>query len=235
MFSRRYEVRALWFAVLAGIATSFLLSPITSLGQRPEAKSETITGRVAEVQKKGRGTTLVVETDAGEKREFPLTPKVQFVISAQGDAGFVVPGQYLAGKGVLTNGKVFLNSLTIQLVRKGQRPPPGKMVKAPAKTGESQNAYLVSGPIVSRETDKDYPDYQVLALKTAGPGAPIMLEKGFQVTVETSDTALVPAGAPIELEGTPLPRDGFNLVKATIRLAEPLDSATIMAAGDGKK
>lgn len=198
----------------------------TAFAQRGP-QTQTLNTKLKELQQKGRSTTLVVIDDEGKELEFPLTPRTEFEITASGDEGFVRPGAFLSATGVLTNQVIFIKSLNVHLPDKGQRVPPGKVAKAARQAGQSMNAYDVSGSIVGKEESSDYPGYQVLSLRVAGQAPPIMLEKDPKVTVVSTDTELLKdkEGVPVELEVTPLRGDRWNLVKATIKLSEKMDSA----------
>lgn len=198
--------------------------------QRPEIKTETKTATVVEVLEKGRGRTLVVD-DAGERKEYPLTPRISLEVTGRGNAGFVRAGQFLSSKGTLTNNKLFLKEVTIHVAKRGTRLPPGKFAKAPPQEGDSTESYLVSGAIVASQPDKDYPNYQAIALKIGGQVPPIMLEPDCVITVVSNDPDLIPVGAPVDLELAPLRGGRFNLVKATVRVTEELDADKVL--GDG--
>lgn len=216
--------------VLIAASLAFTLSTVAQAQRGPQ--TETLTGTVKEIQEQGRVSTLVVTTEDGTEHEFRLTPKVQFEVTAPGDEGFVRPGLFMSAQGVLTNNQLFVKSLNVYLLGKAQRPPAGRFAKAPAKVGASQNTYDISGTIVAKQESPDYPDYEMLAIKAAGRVPPIMLEKGFKVTVVGMTPEMAPPEAPIELEVTPLRGDRFNLVKATVKLSDPLDSATVFADED---
>jgi hypothetical protein len=216
--------------VLIATGLAFTLSTVAHAQRGPQ--TQTLTGTVKEIQEQGRISTLVVTTDDGQEHEFRLTPKVQFEVTAPGDEGFVRPGVFMSAQGVLTNNQLFIKSLNVYLIGKGQRAPAGRFAKAPAKVGASENTYDISGTIVAKQENPDYPDYEVLAIKAAGRTPPVMLEKGFEVTIVGMTPEMAQPEAPVELEVTPLRGDRFNLVKATVKLSDPLDSATVFAGDD---
>jgi hypothetical protein len=219
-------------AVCACLATVVLCeSPVAAQSQRPEQKTETKTATVVEVQQKGRGRTLVVDDGAGQQSEYPLTPRIALEVTGRGDAGFVRAGQFLSAKGTMTNNKLFLKELTIHVAKRGTRLPAGRFAKAPPQEGDSTESYLVSGAIVASQADKDYPDYLLVGLKLPGQIPPILLEPGFVVTVVSNDPDLIPAGAPVDLELAPLRGGRFNLVRATVRVAEELQVEKVLGGG----
>jgi hypothetical protein len=209
-----------------------LCRPDVAAAQRPEPKTETKSGTVVEVQKKGRARTLVVDDSTGQRHEFVITPKVVLEVTAPGDAGFVQAGQIFSARGTMSNQKVFVKELTIGVVPpRTRKVVAGKIEKAPAMTGQSTESYLVSGSIVGTQPDPDYKDYRLVGLNLRGAAPPIMLEPGFTVTVSSSDPDLIVAGAPVDLELAPLRGGKFTLVKAIVKLQEPLSSETLLGKG----
>ncbi|REJ89485.1 MAG: hypothetical protein DWQ34_19735 [Planctomycetota bacterium] len=209
-------------------ATLVLSSPADA--QRSRSKTETRTGKVIEVQEQGRAKKLIVEVD-GEQVEFLINANVKLSVQAPGDTGFVQEGQFVSATGVLSNEQIFIKELTVHLVGRGQKLPAGKIVKAPAQVGESQNAYNLAGPVLGTKPDEDYPDHTVLGLKVAGRAPKIMLEPDYSVTVSSSDASMIPADAPIEMEVAPLRGGRFRLVAATVTLSEPLNSEEVLGSG----
>jgi hypothetical protein len=191
---------------------------------RREQATETKTGTVVEVQEKGRGRLLVVEID-GKQQNVPVTPKLELKVIAPGDKGFVRPGQFLTASATMSNDKLFISSLTIHPQRRGQKPPVGKITKAPAAVGESQMAYDVAGLIVGTQPNKDFPDHVDVALKTTGQSYPVMLEPNLTVTVSSGDPERIPANAPAEFEVTELRGGRINVAGITVRLETPLTAA----------
>ncbi|MFG0295080.1 MAG: hypothetical protein ACF8PG_04165 [Maioricimonas sp. JB045] len=218
----------LTYVILAG---GVLLGPYAesrAVAQRPQApqqnqqqqQTQTIRGFLLEIATKGRARTLVFEDETGEERQLPLTPRIKFEVTAPGDASLIVPGQFVAAEGVLTNSRIFVSELLLIPVRKGQRVPPGRARKLPPKPGRSQNAYEVSGAVVSLEPDQDYPEYQRLVLKMSQK-APVMLESGFSVTVRTSNPEMAIPGSDVRVEAQQV-RGRLVPTKVTVALSEPV-------------
>jgi hypothetical protein len=191
---------------------------------RREPATEKKTGAIVEVQEKGRGRLLVVEID-GKQQNVPVTPKLDLKITAVGDKGFVRPGQFLTASATMSNDKLFISSLTIHPQRRGQKPPVGKITKAPAEPGQSQLAYDVSGLILATQPNKDFPDHIDVALKTTGQSYPIMLEPNLTVMVSSGDPEKIPAKAMAEFEVTELRGGRVSIVGITVRLDTPLLAA----------
>lgn len=204
---------------------SFVLASLVMLSSA-QAQTETKSGKFVELVTKGRTQSIIVEVD-GEKHEIKMTPKVNFAVYAPGDKGFVRAGQYIEGKGVVTNEKLFLNEFAIHLVAKGKRLPNGQIMKADGVEGQSANAYFVSGPIVGIAPDKDYPDYQNVAIKFNGPAPPVILEKEFSVWVYHFDPATAPADADVELTVKPLAGGKFLPLSVKVFRDEEFDSTKV--------
>lgn len=215
---------------LLSICLILTLSGVAVAQRGPQPES--ITGKVKEVKKKGRLKVLVVTTDDGTEMEFPVTPKVQFEVTAKGDAGFVRPGVFLTAKATLTANQLFVRNVRVLLIDKGQRTPTGKITKAQPKPGASVNSFDVSGELLARQMSPDYPDYEVLALKIPGRVPPVMLEKNFSVTVVSQNPESATPDSPVELQVTKLRGDRLNLVSATVTLAEPMKASEVFGDSD---
>ncbi len=190
-----------------------------------------IKGKLVKIEKKGRATTLVVSTADGEK-QIPVTSRVDFAVTAKGDEGFLVPGQFISTPAVLANNLLFSKRFIVY-VGKGRKPK-SQLVKAPKMIGQSVNTWLVAGSIVSRQQDKDYEDYETLKLK-AGRGATVFIDKGFTVTVSSSDSELATVGSAVEIFGQQRGKR-FTAARVTVQLAGTLKSEDVLGKdAKGKK
>lgn len=221
----------LTYGILAGCVLLGPYAQSCAVAQRPQARpqnpqqpqqsqTQTIRGLLLEIATKGRSRTLVFEDETGEERQLQLTPRIKFEVTAPGDASLIVPGQFVAAEGVLTNKQVFVREVMLIPVRKGQRVPPGRARKLPPKAGRSENAYQVSGAVVSIGPDEDYPQYQRLVLKMS-PQAPVLLEAGFSVTVRTSNPEMAIPGSDVRIEAQQV-RGRLMPTKVTVALSEPV-------------
>ena len=191
------------------------------------------TGRILELETKGKATTLKVETSDGETYDLKVAPTLEFSVIGQGDAGFVKPGMYLIARGTMSEEKIFLSKATIQLVPKGKKPSPGRIVKAPAQAGASVNTYDVAGEIVSAGPPEGYDDYTVVLLKIAGRNPPVWFEPKYEVQVSSSDPAHAAVGNGLELALKPLRGGKFQPVGVRIHRDTPFSSEEVLG-GDGK-
>lgn len=216
--------------LILGIAAFAVAGNSTAQAQGTE--TVTRSGTLVEVSKKGRASVIKYTDDAGAEQELLITPKIQVQVEAAGDADFIRAGQFVAAQATESNDQLFTKEVSIYLFGK-TRAPAGKIQKAPPRAGQSQNAYQVTGTIVSVATDPDYPQYLRVEIKAAGPRAPLMLEEGFQVKVLSTDIELAVPGTPLELEGTELKNGRFNAAKVTVQLAEALKGADVLGSPEG--
>ncbi|WP_437229602.1 hypothetical protein SH661x_001529 [Planctomicrobium sp. SH661] len=202
------------------LAATLVLVPATGFAQRP-VNTETRSGTVKEVIHKGRGRTLVVECD-GEELSFVISPKVAVeVVLSGGDDSALQKGAYLEGIGTLTNNKLFLESAKVRLLPPNAKTPNSKMEK-PEKlsSGQSLNSNAISGQIMARQTSKDYPEYEELALRPA-PNVPvIMFQKNLVIDVVSSNIDDVKPDQTVELEVIAGRNDKLTLVRATFEGGE---------------
>jgi len=195
------RLRAVFRAITLSVICGTLLAGLaTDASAQLDSETPTVTkGKVAEVIRKGRATSLVIESEAGgDPITVPITPKLQFSVQAKGDLGFLAEKQVVSGKGTLTNKSLFVKSWTVHVGLSARKIKP--FVKESAKSiGQSQNSYDFAGTVSSRQQDKDYPDYETLVTNIRElKGGPIYIDKGAEVTVSMTETDLVEEGASVE-------------------------------------
>ena len=191
-------------------------------------------GRLLELETKGRITTLKIETTDGESYEVKVTPMLDFAIVGGGDPSFVKPGMYLSARGVMSQEKIFVQNLTIHVLPKGKRPPPGRFVKGQPQPGESLSLYEVSGEIAAVGPAEDYPDYTVVVLKVPGRNPPVWLEKNFEVRVSSTDPAHASPGADVELALRPIRGGKLFPVGVRIHRGAPFTAEEVLKETDEK-
>ncbi len=165
-------------------------------GNQPKQPEITETkSSIAEVVRKGRALTLMIKSElGGEPIPVAITPRLQFAIEANADDGFLREKQVVSGRGVLTNESLFVKEWTVYLGPNARRMR-GGVQKAERVVGESVNSYDVLGPIVSRQQDTDYPEYETLTLNVpALKGKPVYIDKGATVTARIEDASKIAAG-----------------------------------------
>jgi hypothetical protein len=189
--------------------------------QQPEITESK--GTVADVVRKGRALTLMIKSDAGgEPISVAITPRLQFALEAKADDGFLREKQVVSGRGVLTNDSLFVKNWTVYLGPSARRMR-GGVQKAERVVGESVNSYDVLGPIVSRQQDTDYPDYETLTLNVpALKGKPVYIDKGATVTARLEDTSKITAGNECEVTHTLAPNGLPVILGVKVMLDEEL-------------
>lgn len=183
--------------------------------------AETVTGKLVSIEKKGRNATLTVETAEKETKEFQLTARAKLEITAAGDDGFLTKGQFVSTQAVKTNNKLFAKKFSVHV---GPGRKVGGVAKPPKKPGVSLAAWNVAGQITDRGKDKEFPEYEIIALRAGRQTVPVFLDKGYSVTVLLSDVTLAEPGSTVTIEGKPGRRNRFTVTAAKIELADPLKS-----------
>ena len=221
--------------VAAGLAA---LAPVTAAEKKQgglEEDPERIKGKLVSLERKGRSLVLTMTDKDGEEKEFMLTSRVSLLISAKGDNGFLAPKQFVSTTAVMSNKMLFAKQLNV-LVSKGKTPRAG-LAKAPPKAGQSMNAYLVAGEILSRQNSKEYEDYETVTVNVGGRnGTSVFLDKGYTVTVSVTDPEFAKPEADVELQGQTA-RGRFNVTAVKIKLKGELKSEDLLAppAKKGRK
>jgi hypothetical protein len=180
-------------------------------------------GTIAEVVRKGRALTLMIKSEAGgEPIPVAITPRLQFALEAKADDGFLREKQVVSGRGVYTNESLFVKNWTVYLGPSARRMR-GGVQKAEEVVGESVNSYDVLGPVVSRQQDTDYPEYQTLTLNVpALKGKPVYIDKGATVTARLEDTSKITAGNECKVTHTLAPNGLPVILGVKVMLDEEL-------------
>lgn len=207
-------------ASLALLAGLFLASPARAW-QEDDAGPPTVTGKLVEITSRGRTHTVVVESSDGEKHEFRVTGKTDFAIVAPATEKLLREDQYVRVEGVATNQRMFGKQFAV-LVRHSGRMPKPAIAKAPKKVGRSLNTYFVSGPIISRQQDTDYPDFETITIKVGGKkGTNVYLDKGYRVTARSNNPELAEPGSAVTVIGKPGRGGRVDVVSVEIRRTTP--------------
>ncbi len=206
---------------------ALLLAACASQPTFAQPAAQSMTGELVAVEQKGRVTNLKVQPEQGDPLMLTVTPRLTIEVVAPGDEGLLRPGQFITTLATLSNERLFAKELKVHLLG-NRRPPAGKIAKAPPQPGQGKSTFQVSGPILTREADPDYPEYQRLTLRVAGPAPPVMLEEGFTVQVQSNDVALIPVGSQVVLTGSALRGGRFNATKLRVELSEPFVSDEVL-------
>lgn len=224
------------FAVAGALLGSTATDAVAQVNQQQGQQAPTITkGTVAEVIRKGRATTLAIQSEAGgDPIMVPITPRLQFAVEAKGDLGFLTEKQVVSGKGTLTNKSLFVKDWTVHVGLSARKIKP--FVKESAKVvGQSRNSYDFAGTISSRQQDKDYPDYETVSTNIRQmKGAPIYIDKGAKVTVSMSETDEVKEGQKVEFIAQFANNGRVQIVALRVLLEEPLKAEEFLKKDDEK-
>ena len=181
--------------------------------KKPGSEPEVVTGKITQVEKKGKTAILSIEKEGaaeGEaKLEVLLTPTINFGIHQTGDSNFLRPNVMISGQGAAAkDGKsLSLSEVTVHI---GYRPNP-QVVR------EFENIFQVCGQIVGADA------MQKNFLVNFGQGPPmrVTVEMGATIKASTQDTDIIPENAKVTVEG--ITRGGKFLVhKVTVKLDSQL-------------
>ncbi len=182
------------------------------------------TGKVAEVEKKGKTATLTIEESDGEKFDVVITAKTNFIVNGKGDVSFFKHGSmFVSSDEVVRNpandylhGKKF----TIYLGGKG----PGERVEPDPMNPE---VCKIAGSVVDADEESFTFEAQGTPYKVGFDPA------GVDISVESTDPEHAAVGSPVEVEGTT--RSGkFHPTAIVVTLDKPMSASEVFAAGDKK-
>ncbi len=205
---------------------SAVAQPETPQTENPE-NDNIIAGTIVSLTTEGRLTTLVVDID-GEEQEFRLTPQIGFQVQGPGDPGFLVEGNYIETRAVMSNDRLFPETLTVFLIGRGDRVPPGVIQPVAATAEVGENRYDISGTIVGTAQDENYPEFTQLAVRSA-QNAVLFLREGQSLTVSFNGHEHAAEGDPIELQVMRLRNGRVTLQACRVTKTEAFDSAVILA------
>ena len=178
--------------------------------QRKGPEAEKISGKITQVEAKGKAATLTVEGDGGQTLEVLLTAKTRFSVSAPGEVANIQPKMFLvAERAVESNNLLFARKFDLYV---GGQTPPATIQRDP----KSPEVFYIAGMVTG--TDKEG-----VVLNVGGALKPIRFEQGAapEIRVFTSQIDLIKEGAEIEMEGNT--RNGkFLPSNVVVSLAEPL-------------
>lgn len=225
MFTNKRLLAVMRQVILPAFCGSLLVGSAAEVSaQLAQQQAATVTkGTVSEVVRKGRATSLMIQSEAGgDPIPVPITPRLQFAVEAKGDLGFLAEKQVVSGTGTLTNQSLFVKDWTVHVGLSARKIRPF-VKEAAKKIGQSKNSYDFAGTISSRQQDKDYPDYETVTTNIPQlKRQPIYIDKGATVTVSMTETDLVEEGAPVEFVQQ-LARGGrVQIVGLRVLLKEPL-------------
>lgn len=224
--------RSRLLAALAALAvTGWTLVPTAVFAQAGKSKKSSAaetskrSGKIAEVEKKGKAATLTVEEADGEKFPVQIAPKTKFVVNGKGDAAFFkLPHVSVSSERIVMNpgnNYLFGKTFTVYL---GAGAPEPTFERDP----NSPEVCHIAGPVVDADDES-------FTINVSGTPYKINLEKGAapDISVVSTDAAHAAVGAEIEVEGTT--RAGkFHPTSVVVNLDRPMVADEVLASGDKK-
>lgn len=207
--------------LLAG-SPAFAQAAKTAKKGAPEP--EKVSGKISEIERKGKLVTFVIERDDGGKLEVMVTPKLGFSVTAKGDQAFLQPRVGISSdKLFVANNELFGKEFNVHLGA-----APGAFLR---RDPQSAEAYHIGGMITAA-------DAQSVTVNIGAAGKPqkITFEQGAEVTINvvSTDPALVVEGSTVELEGNTRGTK-FLPTKLAVTLEQPLTAEDVLADKKGGK
>lgn len=190
------------------------------------ADDNIVSGTIVSLTTEDRVTTLVVDID-GENQEFRLTRQIGFQVQGPGDVGFLTEGAYIETRALMSNDRLFPETLTVHILGRGQRAPAGIIQEVTREDANADNRYDISGTVTGLAQDEQYPEYTQLAIRSA-QNAVLFLREGQSLTVSFHDHEHAAAGDPIELQVMRLRNGRLTLQACRVTKSAAFDSATIL-------
>jgi hypothetical protein len=220
----RFRPAGRWvLAAILGAGCIFLPALASAQAKKKAANDhEKRTGKVFEVEKKGKTASLIVEEADGEKLKVDVTSKMKFMVRGTGDSGFLKhPKAVVSSDSVFAaNRQFFGKKFTVHLGNS-----PAALFEQDENNAE---VYHIAGPIVDC-------DETSFAINVAGEPYKVNFEQGAElsVAIESTDPDHASVGSPVEVEGTT--RGGkFHATSVVVNLERPLVADEVFAAGDKK-
>lgn len=201
---------SLWFLVCMGMVPQVGWAQ-ASKGRKTGPELEKVSGKIQELEFKGKTANLIVErADGGDPLEILVTPKLKLQISGTGDNSLLAAKQSIVARGAFESNKEWFSKRFE--VYPGSAPP----VAGVQPESEKGGAYVIGGTLLAHENGK-------LLINAGGKQVPVNFEQGGdpEIRVFSSQLELAKVGSSIEVEGST--RGGkFLPQKVSIQLADPL-------------
>jgi hypothetical protein len=207
----------LTIVAVAAFACLPAIAPAQGKSKKGSADHEKKTGKVAEVEKKGKTATIKVEESDGETFDVPVTTRTKFIVNGKGDAGFFKhPRAFVSSKSVFTaNNQFFGKNFTIHI----GNPPNAQFEPEP----DNPEVYHIAGAIV----DCDETSFTINA---DGSTYKVNFEQGGDLTVaiESTEPEHAVKGSDVAVEGST--RNGkFIATSVVVTLDKPLVADEVFA------
>ena len=202
-----------WCRCLAVLAVCAAFAS-EALAQK-KVETETKSGKLTSVEKKGKAAAVKVETDDGETLDVQVTPRIQLAIQAPGEKEILRMGSWVSFENLVQSNNLFFS----KDFRVHLGPPPQAKVQKNMKNG-----WDIAGQVGGVAEDS-------ITLRS---GAKIMFDEGMcNVTVVSNDIALLEEGAPAQVEGTKR-GDKFLPQRMMVTLDKTLTAEDVYGAAKGK-
>lgn len=219
----------LFIAAAALFLAAWAAAPLSVSAQgkskKPAADAKR-SGKIAEVEKKGKSATLRVEESDGETFDVLIAPKTKFVVNGKGDAAFFKhPHLSASSESVVMNAGnnyLFGKKFTVYL---GSNQPDPRF----EKDAISPEVCHIAGPVVDADDES-------FTINVEGTPYKVNFEKGVapDVSVVSTDPAHATVGSEIEVEGTT--RAGkFHPSSVVVNLDRPMVEEEVFATEKGDK
>jgi len=210
-WSRRWATQALGAALVLAVCSATTWAQASKTVKKPANENPKVSGKITDVEMKGKVATFTVEDEGGKKQEVTITPKMNFGVVGKGDAGFFRPGLMVSTTALMSpQMQLFGKEYTVYIGTK----PTAKVVQNPS----SPMVYDVCGLVTAADEDS-------VTLNFGRDGVrKVFLEKdALVININSNDASLVKAGAEAELEGRNL-AGKFLPTGMMVTLAEPLSA-----------
>lgn len=180
-------------------------------GRKTGPELEKITGKIKEIDFKGKAANVVIEReDGGEPLELLVTAKLKLQITAPADATLLAPKQSIVARGAFESNKEWF-AKRFEIYH-GSPPPVAGVHSEPDQGG----SFIIGGTLLAHENGK-------LLINAGGKQVPLNFEQGAppEIKVFSTQMELVREGSAVEVEGST--RGGkFLPQKLAIQLENPL-------------
>ena len=208
------------------MAAGYLVLPTIAWAQgkskKGSAEHEKKSGKVAEVEKKGKTSTIKVTEADGETFDVTVTSKTKFVVNGKGDAGFFKhPRAFVSSNSVFTSNRQFFGKkFTIHLGN-----APTAMFEPDPDNAE---VYHIAGAIVDC-------DESSFTINTGDGMQKINFEQGadLSVAIESTEPEHAVVGSEVAVEGT-THKGKFLPINVVVTLDKPLVADEVFSASDKK-
>ncbi len=200
------------------------LSPLVAMAQT----GGTLTGKVAEVTRKGKTVTVTIRPEGGDPLAVEISARVKLEVVSTGDEGFFREGLAVSADCVESN-KLYFSGKFRVIADAAQKPLPPSVVTPPAEPGTSRTRKIVSGTIVGFEKVAEE-KYDLLKLKSS-PQQPLSVQVERNRSIQVVQTDPEQIATDMKATATGRPAGGkFLATKLVIETGKKLKAEEFFAA-----